>query len=198
MELAIEPVGASATMKGGYMRRSFVMIVAMMTALGLVLVGPVGAAPAEKTTHEFLECFIALDPEPEASWFTGKDGKNWHVRGAENMALVYMWNGAGWDEVGTNNTVANWNARWMLTEFGPVPTEGSLWGDFDSTSTIGDFAGSWSWGDWPDGYGHGAGKSDSGELAKVTLFAGNAGFGDEPYPCPDPNFVLLEVIDPTP
>lgn len=181
------------------MRKSFVLVVALVVGLAMTTVGPAGAAPAEKTTYEMLECFVAFDAEPEASWFSGKDDRNWHVRGAENFALEFMWMDEAWVLVGENNIVANWNARWMVTPFGPVPTEGSLWGDSSLRATFGDFDGSWAWGEWPTGDGRATSKginADVGKLSKATLMSEDPGWGEEPYPCPDPGFVLVEVIDP--
>lgn len=186
------------------MRRSITMIVATMAALGLVLAGPVGAAPAEKTTYEFFECFTVFG-EPDRSWFSGKDDKNWHVRGAGNQADEYRWddNDEVWANVGSNATVVNWNVRWMLVGPPdapmPVPTAGTLWGTFDFESDIGDFSGHWTWAGWPDAEGKGSGKSDSGQIAKVTLLNEDPGFagGDFLPVCGfDATFVVLEVIDP--
>lgn len=185
------------------MRRVFVLALAIVTAHALMVV-PGSAAPAVKTTHELVECLVAQDQQPDAVKFTGQNGKIWHVRGAENFSVEWMWNGSSWVEAGTNDIVANWNARYALIEVPgvgpiPVPTEASVWGDFSlESSSIGDFAGSWAWGDWPTGLGHGAGKGvghDEGTLAKVTLSTADPGWGDGNYPCPQPTFVTVELID---
>lgn len=184
------------------MHKWIVLMVAVLTALALALVGPVAAAPADKTIFETVECVEVFGP-PEASWFTGKDDRNWHLRGGENQSLIYMWDEGGgfWDEIGANVVVTNFNAQWMLAGPAPAPTEGSFWGDFNLTTDFGDFAGSWAWGDWPSGSGHAAGKGingDAGKLIKGTLTFEDPGWGDGDYPCPNPDFALLEVIDTKP
>lgn len=181
-------------------------VLALATVVGMILavsaVGPLGAAPADKDTYELVECFTL--GTPDRSWFSGQDDKIWHMRGLANSTDLFWWDGGAWQNVGTNATVGNWNARWA-GEFPFIfPTKGSLWGTFSMRSDVGDFDGSWAWGNWPANDGRGAGSGvggSAGTNVKVTLSQSDPTGGSGPYPCVIPSvhqgmdFVTLEVID---
>lgn len=171
------------------------MGVVLLMTTALFAVAPVSAAPPQTQDYEVVECFYLFDTMPDRSWFSGKDDKIWHVRGADNRAAEFIWDGDGWMYIGENATATNWNATWTVSEFGPVPTAGPLWGDFEFRSEIGDFAGTWAWGTWPEGVGRlvGTGIGDTDTSVKGWLSNIDPGWGDGDYPCADPVFITFTV-----
>lgn len=174
----------------------FAVGVVLLMTVTIFTVAPAGAAPPEKAHFEVVECFFEFDMMPDRSWFSGNDDKVWHVRGADNRAAEYVWDGESWAYIGENATVSNWNAFWTMTEFGPTPTAGSLWGDFVFTSEIGDFVGTWAWGTWPTGPGRLVGTAVGDDVdGRVNGWLSNVdpGWGDGDYPCEAPVFISFTV-----
>lgn len=162
-------------------RWSIVMIVVALVALAAM---PAGAAPADKTSYIVAECADPGNPQSvEAMEFPNPD--RILVRGAENIYYEFLYDGVGWVEIGENDTVANINAT--FPEF-----MGPAWGTFHyfDDGTIGEFFGTWSWGN--SATGRASGMSDDGRLLMVTL-----GIDPTPYPLLEGCFVNeYLVIDP--
>ena len=147
-------------------RWSIIMIVVALVALAAV---PASAAPAEKTSYVVAECPDGGNPQSvERMEFPTPD--RILIRGAVNVYYEYLLDDGDWVAIGRNDTVANINAT--FPEF-----VGPAWGTFhySDNGTIGEFFGTWSWGN--SASGHASGMSADGRLMKVTL-----GIDPTPYP----------------
>ena len=156
-------------------RWSIVMIVVALVALAAM---PAGAAPAEKTSYIVAECSpdpYGPDPNPqsvERMEFPTPD--RILVRGAVNIYYEYLLDDGVWTLIGENDTVANINAT--FPDF-----MGPAWGTFhySDDGTIGEFFGTWSWGNSPSG--RAAGKDADGRLLKVTLGMDPSPYSELPF-----------------
>ena len=148
-------------------RWSIVMIVVALVALAAM---PAGAAPAEKTSYIVAECPDMYNPQSVERMEVLPNLDRILIRGAQNIYYEFLYNGTGWVEIGENDTVANINAT--FPDF-----VGPAWGTFhySDNGTIGEFFGTWSWGN--SASGHASGMSADGRLMKVTL-----GIDPTPYP----------------
>lgn len=142
------------------MRRTVLIVMLAVAALIVATAVPAGAAKAEKTPYIVAECnFTPL--HPGIQWVTGQN--NLHIRGAMNRYNEWVLEGEDWREIGTNTTTANGNVK--LPDF-----IGPFWGTFSfaDDGTIGNFEGSWSWGN--SALGRASAKEvDGDKLLKVTL-----------------------------
>jgi hypothetical protein len=165
-------------------RWSIVMIVVALVALAAM---PAGAAPADKTSYIVAECPDLGNPQ-SVERFEFPNPDRLLIRGARNIYYEYLYDGVEWstERIGENDTVANGDATFP----GFV---GPFWGtfhyfDYPGPEMIGDFSGTWSWGN--SLYGHASGRSADGRLLKVTL-----GLDPGGYPAlPGPECIVNEFL----
>lgn len=173
------------------MCRSVLIVMLAVGALIVATTVPAAAERAEKTPYTVAECdFTNL--EPGRQWVTGQN--NLHIRGAVNQYSEWVLQGETWMRIGTNTTVPSGHVK--LPAF-----EGPFHGTFsldDTIGIIGDFEGSWSWGN--SAVGRASGKEVGGNrLLKATLGLDPAAIDNLPEELPGNGDCLLAryiVIDP--
>ena len=142
-------------------RTALVFILLGVFTLVIAAASPAGAMKAEKTSFIVAEC-PDIDNPQSVERFEFPNPDRVLIRGAVNLYYEWVLEGDDWRAIGTNTTTANGNAT--LPEF-----EGPFWGtfDFDDDGTIGDITGTWAWG--MSAYGRATGKTEDGDLVKITL-----------------------------
>ncbi len=177
------------------MRRSVLLVLLAVVGLVMATAVPAGADAPAKTEYTTFEWMCGSDTSEARIWFSGQDDKLMHARGVVNSLVEYVLVDDVWQQVGTNTTVANVNVE-------AATFEGSFWGTYSlRADIIGDFDGTWSWGNSPNGRASGKGVGDdAGKIAKTTLLGAPPEGAPAPPPPPcDPlglTFTQVVIIDP--
>ncbi len=177
------------------MRRSVLLVLLAVVGLVMATAVPAAAGAAVKSEYTTFEWMCGSDPSEAKIWFSGQDDELMHVRGVVNTLVEYVLVDGAWEEVGTNTTVANVNVE-------AATFEGSLWGTYSlRTEIMGDFDGSWSWGQSMEGRAAGKGVGDdAGKLMKTTLLSTPPEGAPPPPPPPcEPlglTYTEVVIIDP--
>jgi hypothetical protein len=111
-----------------------VLVLALMATV-LLAAGPV-AAKATKTRFTASETWVE-DISPGKEWYTGKDGKIYHVRGGESLYAVVATNP---DVSGDEFITVNLDMK-VVPE--PVFITGPMWGTFRIENAGGYWEGTW-------------------------------------------------------
>jgi len=112
-----------------------VLILTLIATL-LLVAGPV-AAKATKTEFTATELYVE-DLSPGKEWYTGKDGKNYYVRGSQMRFTVETT-----DLRVSGDEIITANDNFKLVD-PPVYLIGRMWGTFYLTNEDGSWEGTWT------------------------------------------------------